>query len=255
MIVKTEAIVLNSFKYGESSKIVTLYTKDYGKIKVVAKGARKSKNKFGSALDPLSYCQISFYHKPTTELFLLSDAEHIIPFRKIQDSLQHLSAGLIIIEAVNMTQDANEINNELFILLKETLKKLNDLPASPFSISSYLLIKLSELIGFAIDFKSFEEVCNSNGRTQDIKLNQKIFFSMESGSFIETNNSNELYCFDVKTADDLIRISETTLDEVGEINLDKKVIEQIHSFFNAYFSYHLERKSSFKTMNLFKSIL
>jgi len=246
MIVKTEAIVLNSFKYGESSKIVTLFTKDFGKIKVIAKGARKQKNKFGSALDPLSYCQISFYHKPTTELYLLSDAEHIIPLRKIQDLYHHLSAGLIIAEAVNVTQDVQELNAELFRLVTDVLISMNEKPKNPFSLSTFFLLKLSEIIGFAIDFAELDSYEKRNFKKQ---------FSIESGSFVEKSKENNIFTFDFKIADELRLISVSSLSNVGEIVLEKSSLNQIHEFFNLYFSYHLDRKNTFRTMNFFKTIL
>ncbi len=249
MIVKTEAIVLNSFKYGESSKIVTLYSKEYGKIKVIAKGSRKAKNKFGSALDPLSYCQISFYHKPTTELFLLSYAEHIVPLRKIQDSYHHLSAGLIIVEAINITQDINEINIELFNLLAESMVTLNEMPNSPFSLSTCFLIQLSEIIGFAIDFHSY------GINTQGNQSNKKILFSMERGTFVNSAIEKNTFSFDAKAAEALYEISSSSISSAGEINIEISTIKQLHDFFNLYFSYHLDRKNSFKTMNLFKTII
>ena len=87
MIVSTESVVLNSRKFGDTSKIVTFYTKEGGLIKAVAKGSRASKNKFGSSLEPLSHSFISYYEKPEKDLFLLSKAETINPFRKITDSI------------------------------------------------------------------------------------------------------------------------------------------------------------------------
>ncbi|MFH1049660.1 MAG: DNA repair protein RecO [bacterium] len=256
MIVKTEAIVLNSFKYGESSKIITLYTKDFGKIKVIAKGARKAKNKFGSSLDPLSYCQICFYKKPSTELYLLSDAEHVVPLRKIQDSYYHLSAGLIIAEAINITQDVNEVNQELFALSTKVLKFLNEIPKSPFSVSSYFLIKLSENIGFAIDFQSHPEgLADTELADRDKLFFKKIYFSIERGSFAQISKENNILSVETNIALALFKISNLPLDKVGELMLDRNSILQINDFFNVYFSYHLDRKNSFKTMNLFKTIL
>ena len=48
-IIKTRGIVLRTMRMGETSRLVTLYTEDYGKLKVTAKGARKPKSKFGAA--------------------------------------------------------------------------------------------------------------------------------------------------------------------------------------------------------------
>jgi DNA repair protein RecO (recombination protein O) len=74
MIVKTEAIVLKTMKYRDTSKIVTLFTKNYGKLSAVAKGARDRNLRFGSALDSLSHVQVVLYKKEGADLHLLPNA-------------------------------------------------------------------------------------------------------------------------------------------------------------------------------------
>ncbi|MBK6759746.1 MAG: DNA repair protein RecO [Ignavibacteria bacterium] len=56
MIVSSEAIVLHSRRFGDSSRIVTLYSAELGKVTVVAKGARTMKSSFGAALEPFPMC-------------------------------------------------------------------------------------------------------------------------------------------------------------------------------------------------------
>ena len=71
MIVKTDAIVLKSMRFRETSKIVTFYTRRYGKIAAVAKGARETKNKFGAALEPMTGVNLVFYKKEQRDLQLV----------------------------------------------------------------------------------------------------------------------------------------------------------------------------------------
>jgi len=61
MLYKTEGIVLKSTEFKEADKIVTIYTKDYGKITAIAKGVRKIKSKFGSSLEILTHSVFLFY--------------------------------------------------------------------------------------------------------------------------------------------------------------------------------------------------
>ena len=74
-VVTTEAFVLRSYKLAEQDKIVVLFTRDRGKIRVVAKGARKLKNRFGAALEVLTHLRIIFHEKPNRELQILDRAE------------------------------------------------------------------------------------------------------------------------------------------------------------------------------------
>ena len=59
----THAIVTHSFNYGESDKIVTFFTKDFGKVKGIAKGARRSKKRFQNALDLFSHLRLIFFDR------------------------------------------------------------------------------------------------------------------------------------------------------------------------------------------------
>jgi DNA repair protein RecO (recombination protein O) len=82
-IVSTEGFVLRSYKLGENDKIVVFYTRDFGKVRLVAKGARKLKNRFGAALEVFAYVRIMFHEKENRELLVLDRAEILYsPFEK-----------------------------------------------------------------------------------------------------------------------------------------------------------------------------
>jgi len=71
----TEAFVLRTYKLAENDKIAILFTRDHGKVRFVAKGARKMKNRFGAALEVLTHLKISFFEKANRELQILEQAE------------------------------------------------------------------------------------------------------------------------------------------------------------------------------------
>ncbi len=102
MIVSTDAIVLRSMKYGETSKIVTLYSQKFGKIKVIAKGARGAKSRFGASLEPMTHSSVILYKKEERELNLLSKSEITKSFLKFGSSGDRLATGLAVVELVNM---------------------------------------------------------------------------------------------------------------------------------------------------------
>ena len=74
-VVSTEAFVLRTYKLAEQDKIVVFFTRDLGKIRLVAKGARKLKNRFGASLEILTRVRILFHNKPNRELQVLDRAE------------------------------------------------------------------------------------------------------------------------------------------------------------------------------------
>ncbi len=73
----SDALVLRTHKLGESSKVVVLLTRERGKVRAVAKGARGPRSRYRSALEPLSEVRASFYGRQGTELYRLGDCELI----------------------------------------------------------------------------------------------------------------------------------------------------------------------------------
>ena len=77
----TEAVVLSSMDFGESDKIITFYTISFGKLKGIAKGAKRSKKRFGINLEPFSLVRLHFFEKRRTPLSGSRHATSSTPFR------------------------------------------------------------------------------------------------------------------------------------------------------------------------------
>src|SRR3990170_7734190 len=75
----TEAIILNSFDYGESDRILAFYTKEFGKLRGIAKGARRSKRRFVGNICPPSYVNLLF-SRGNGELAIVEEASLIYGF-------------------------------------------------------------------------------------------------------------------------------------------------------------------------------
>ena len=147
MIVRTEAIVLRSIDYSETSRIVTLYTRHRGKVTVMARGARAAKSRFGSTLQPMSYIQVVYYYKATRELQTLSEASHVRPFNDIGRSLEKMAIGLRIMEIASGLLE-EEQSTEIFELLVRVLATLNEIQSHAQNILPYFSLKLSNALGF-----------------------------------------------------------------------------------------------------------
>ena len=74
-LLTTDALVLRGYRLGETSKIVVLLTKDRGKVRAVARGARGARPRYQSALEPLSEVRVTLYGRQGAELLSLGQAE------------------------------------------------------------------------------------------------------------------------------------------------------------------------------------
>lgn len=151
MIVKTEALILKSMKYRDTSKIVTLYTRDYGLIRGIAKGARTMKNSFGASLEPLTFSQVVFYRKENRDLYLLSQGTVLRALKNVHSSLLHLTVGFAITEILYRCTKHEEKNEQLFQLLFDTLTVV-DTTSDPLKYLYAFQVQYAKHMGYAPSF-------------------------------------------------------------------------------------------------------
>ena len=122
---KTDAIVIRSVDWSETSLILTLFTRDFGKVHGLAKGGRRLKGPFESALDLLGLSRIVFLRKSSDGLDLLTEAKLVRRFRPAGRDLSSLYAGYYVAELLDALTDDYDPHRELFELADETLVALS----------------------------------------------------------------------------------------------------------------------------------
>ena len=122
---KATAIVLRVIEFSESSLVVTLFTRELGKIQGLAKGGKRLKGPFDSALDLLALCRIVFLRKSSESLDLLTEAKLQRRFRIPGRDLAGLYAGYYVAELLHELTDQYDPHPELFDLADETLSGLS----------------------------------------------------------------------------------------------------------------------------------
>src|SRR5436305_10416709 len=95
---KTLALVLRTTDWSETSRIATLWTREVGKVRALAKGGRRLKSNFDSALDLLTVCSIVFLRKSSGSLDLLTEAQVVQRFPRLGTDLAALYAAYYIAE-------------------------------------------------------------------------------------------------------------------------------------------------------------
>jgi DNA repair protein RecO (recombination protein O) len=126
---KANAIVIRAVDFSETSLVVTLFTREFGKIGALAKGGRRLKSPFESALDLLALCRIVFLHKTHDALDLLTEAKLLRRFRPPGKNLLNLYAGYYVAELLGDLTEANDPHPGLFDLADDTLVAVAGLDA------------------------------------------------------------------------------------------------------------------------------
>src|SRR4029077_11322748 len=93
---KAQALVLRTTDWSETSRIATFWTREFGKVRVLAKGGRRLKSNFESALDLLTVCRIVFLRKSSGGLDLLTEAQVVERFPLLRENLHALYAGYYV---------------------------------------------------------------------------------------------------------------------------------------------------------------
>ena len=148
-IIRTEAVVLRSLDYGETSQIVTLFTREKGTVGVMAKGARRPKTPFGATLQPMAYSEVVFYYKPTRTLQILSESSHVESFHRLRESLERITVGLRIVELVDALMEEEDPQPAVFALLVRLLRRLNAAERHVANLWPYAQLRLARLLGIA----------------------------------------------------------------------------------------------------------
>jgi DNA repair protein RecO (recombination protein O) len=144
---RTEAIVLHLLDYGESDRIVTFFTTRFGKLRGIAKGARRSKKRFANALEPFSYSQILFSRRGPDSLALIEASDVICHFPAIRADLEKTLCASYLIDLTNQFTLEEKRNEALFKLLHAFLQLIDTGPVTDTTLR-FFEIRLLRLSGY-----------------------------------------------------------------------------------------------------------
>jgi len=181
VITKTDAVVLKAMKYRDSSKIVTFYTRRFGKLKGIAKGARQLRSKFGSSLDPLSQVSLVLYKKEQRDLHLISQCDLRGSPKQTRSDLEKMAVGLAVLELVDQVAHEEEGHEALYLLLSETLDRIEDAERNVLNLYFSFVLRSSALLGFSPDVAS----CSACNRSLDeLEGERSVFFRLSNGGIL-----------------------------------------------------------------------
>ena len=121
---KTTGIVLRSINLSETDKLVTFMTEKYGKVKCVAKSARKIKSRFAGTLEPMSHIHLVFFGKENQALYRLNHSDILEPFQSVRDDFNKLYTGIYFNELIDTLVPEMNRESKIYRFLLESLQTL-----------------------------------------------------------------------------------------------------------------------------------
>lgn len=224
-----QGIVLRSYPFGEADRVVVILSPNFGKIRAVAKGVRKTKSRFGGRLEPFTHVDLLLYEG--RNLDTITQVSVIEAFPHLRGDLDRVLAAGTMVEAIDAVSQESEASHRYFLLLQRGLRALEAGATHPDLVVAYLL-HVSALVGLAPAL----ETCAECGR--DEHLNK---FRLSSGGVICD------YCGDgggVKVRDGLIEyLAGLAAADLGSLPEPRpELSSEALGLTRRFVEYHLEQR-------------
>lgn len=245
MICNSQAIVLNKKKFSDSSLICNLFSEKYGKVSIIAKGARSIKNQNGATLEPLNHIDLVYYYKSKRNIQLFKEGSIIKKHYNISDNYSKSLHGLIILDIVNFTSYTESPCDIIFRLIKSTLYYIDKTPEDKI-IYYYLFFNLQLLIylGYQPVF-NYCSLCDNQIESGvfNNQIGQIVCNKCSAGKIIINNQSLKI----------IKKISKTHIKNLEkQIIASKKVLIDIQKYLFKFILYHipeLKKSKAFIALN------
>lgn len=143
---KTQGIVIGRRALGESDRLVDFYTRDYGRLRGVAKSARRTRSRFGSALELFTLGELVFFDTGRSELVRVDHFDIVHPFVRVREHLERLGQGAWVVECLTRLTADRDPQPALFGLALRSLRAL-DAGARPQRVATCFALRAVDLLG------------------------------------------------------------------------------------------------------------
>ena len=251
-----KAIVLRAIKYGDTSKIVTFFTRSHGKIVGILKGARSQKKKYGSPVDILSYVSILFYYKEGRDIQTVSNCDTLVSLHRISEDITKMYAGMTICELIYKLLPPHEASPFLFEITTKILRLLNGATKYPLNLLYYFEYHFSKIMGFEMSVQNCG-ICKKPFLEDSLKRSE-VVFDITLGSILCDECREKCKNRTLLTGETVKFIYELSVYDaelIGEIFHSEKANNEVEKFLWNYLRFHNTELGNIKSRSVFKKIL
>jgi DNA repair protein RecO (recombination protein O) len=240
MLTKTQGIVLKQVKYGDTSLIVKMYTRDYGLLSFMVKGVRSSRSKGKAAMmQPLMLLDLVLYLKSNQNLKSLREFQYSYVYRQLPYDIVRSTVGMFMLEVVLKSIKEEEPNTELFDFLSNAFHLLDEGDKMPPNFHLVFLAQLLEHIGFQPQGRFTEETA---------------CFDVYEGSFVADPPAAGHY-LEPEDAGELAILLHTGLEHAENIQLSAPARKLLLDRLLLYYEYHVESFKQLRSPEILRSVL
>ncbi|GAB1451562.1 hypothetical protein MASR2M47_16180 [Draconibacterium sp.] len=239
MLVTTEGIVLHFIKYGESSVIATIYTRDFGRQSYLVNAARskKSQNK-SSLLQPLFLVDMVAYQKQTRELHRIKELKSNQVYQNIPFNITKSSLAIFLAEVLYRTINEQESYPEMYDFIKNSLLYFDLMENGSSNFHLWFLFRLTEYLGFL---------------PETAKVGFEGWFDMKKGAIVHFQPSHPFYA-NKEATEYLMRLSTLKLYEMSEFVISRTMRDTLISVLIDYYQLHFDNLGEIKSLNVLREV-
>jgi DNA repair protein RecO (recombination protein O) len=235
--VLVHAIVLRHSDWGEADRLVSLFTRERGKVRAVVKGARKITSRKGGHLEPFTHVKLQVA-RGRSDLLIVTQADTIDPFLPLRDSLELAGNASYILEIIErFVYEGEGPNPTLFRILLNTLKRLETEP-EPWLPVRYYEMRVLDYLGFR---PQLQECANC---AREIKA-QAQYFSYAAGGAVCPRCGGGLpnmALISVEALKYLRHFQRSSYADAHRARPSEAIKKEIEILLQNYFTYLLERE-------------
>ncbi len=234
-VLEAEGIVLRKYYLRETSYILVLYTREFGKVRGVLKGVRKPFPQFAANFEMLSLCRVLFYKKKKSVLDLITHCEAKDYHRALRSSLEKLVYASYFVELVDSVTQDHDPNPLIFDILRGSLDMLGRAGGAK-RVRRVFEIKFLGALGFSPQVDRCVK-CSSD-------VEGKSFFSAASGGIMCggcRDDKNGGMPVSLGTAKFISKIQRSEMDRAEHIKLSREVGLEIEKMLDSFIRYHIGR--------------
>jgi DNA repair protein RecO (recombination protein O) len=230
----TDALVIGSMRYSEADRIVTLYTRERGRLSAIAKGVRRTRSKVGGRLEPFSLVRMSL-HAGRGSLYTVVGVDTVRTFQGVRDELFRMEEGARLLTAVRHLFPGEEGSAPAFNLLVRGVALLAeaDDAAAASGIVLATRLKLLVLLGYAPEVAHCAS-CGGEGP----------FFGFSPGlGGVVCDSCSEtpgIACFGLSAGavSTLRALCQTTLSDLKDLELDDRATAEVEQVLLQTLAFH-----------------
>ena len=243
MITHTEAIIFKSVDYQETSKIVTMFTREHGKIALLVRSVKKPKSKFAGLIEVGNILDVVYYYKSSRSVQILSEASYAVKNKKLRSDFEKMATMTSAIELISQLLHENEVNEPLFDFTKKMLVWLNGADIHPPKLFPYLQVRLATLTGIGLQLDLDKSVSETN------------YLNLESGLVSRKSVSSHSY----KLTHNQFKYVQTALQSrsstLFRISFETGELKALVDMLDRYLKYHVEGLKERTSDAIFEQIL